>query len=187
MKSAALIIFAVTALAQLAVPLWQIRTHEQVLEHGTIIRLKCRAPDPYDPLRGRFLAVSPEDTKVSLSTIEALTHGKSIFITFTTDADGISHPASRVAVPPSSGPYLRVKVAYTLLKECEFRWPFDRFYINEELAPEADKWFAERIRKKDGVIAEVRVLGGRAVLSDLKFEGKSFREILKERVKRPGS
>ena len=182
MKTASLILFAVTALAQLAVPLWQIRTHEQVLEHGSIVRLKCSAPDPYDPLRGRFLAVRPEETSVQLPTIEAVTPGEPLLITFTTDANGISHVASGVTTPPTNTPYLKVKAIYSLMNKCEFEWPFDRFYINEELAPEADKWFAETIRKKDGVIAEVRVLGGRAVLSDLTFEGQSFREILKERV-----
>ena len=33
-----------------------------------------------------------------------------------------------------------------------------------------------------GIIAEVRVLNGRAVLADLTLDGKPFREILKERV-----
>ena len=34
-----------------------------------------------------------------------------------------------------------------------------------------------------GIIAEVRVLKGRAVLADLSLDGQSFREILKQRVK----
>jgi hypothetical protein len=62
-------------------------------------------------------------------------------------------------------------------------WPFDRFYVNEKLAPEADKWFAENIRSTQGITAEVRVLNGRAVLEDLSLDGKPFREILKARVK----
>ncbi len=39
------------------------------------------------------------------------------------------------------------------------------------------------IRSAKGIIAEVRVLSGRAVLADLSLDGKPFREILKQRVK----
>lgn len=182
MKTASLTLFTITALAQLAVPLWQIRTHENVLENGSVIRLKCRAPDPYDPLRGRFLAVTPADTSVKLPTIQAVSQGEPLLITFKMDAEGISHVESAVTTPPTDKPYVKVRATYSMLKECEFEWPFDRFYINEKLAPEADKWFSETVRNSSGVIAEVRVLGGRAVLSDLLFEGKSFREVLKARV-----
>jgi len=66
--------------------------------------------------------------------------------------------------------------------KARFDWPFDRFYLNEKLAPEADKWLAESLRGAKGVTAEVRVLDGRAVLFDLSLGGRSFREHLKERL-----
>ena len=65
MKTLPLIIFALTALAQWAAPLSQIWTRERVLTQGTLIKLKCTAPDPYDPLRGRFLGVRPEQSEAS--------------------------------------------------------------------------------------------------------------------------
>ena len=64
MKTLPFIIFGIAVLAQWAAPLSQIWTHEQVLTKGTLIKLKCSAPDPYDPLRGRYLAVRPTQSEL---------------------------------------------------------------------------------------------------------------------------
>ena len=55
----ALAAFAVAAVAQWLLPLSGIWQHERVTSRGTLVRIECAAPDPYDPLRGRYLAVRP--------------------------------------------------------------------------------------------------------------------------------
>lgn len=182
MKALPLILFGLVALAQWAAPLMQIWTHEQTLAQGTLIRLKCTAPDPYDPLRGRYLAVSPVQREVTLPKDMKLESGMPVYVTLTPDANGL-HTFSAVSLtPPESGSYVRLKTRYVFESTAAVEWPFDRYYINEKLAPEADKWFAENIRTGQGIVAEVRIRDGRAVLADLSLDGKPFREILKERV-----
>lgn len=183
MKALPLVIFGIAALAQWAAPLSQIWTHEQTLSKGTLIKLERSAPDPYDPLRGCYLAVRPEQNQVAVPEDFESNHDEQVFAILTTGADGLATATSLAASPPASGPYVRVKTSSSYDKKAYIEWPFDRFYINEKLAPEADEWFAENIRSTKGVIAEVRVRDGRAVLVDLTLDGKSFREILKERVK----
>jgi hypothetical protein len=183
MKTLPFIIFGIAVLAQWAAPLAQIWTHEQTLAKGTLIKLKCSAPDPYDPLRGRYLAVRPEQQNAGVPAGVKLERGMHVYAAFTTGADGLATLSSVSLMPPATGDYIRVKAGWNNGDDkVHIEWPFDRFYINEKLAPEADKWFAENIRAK-GIIAEVRVLNGRAVLADLSLDGKPFREILKERVK----
>lgn len=183
MKTLPLIIFAIAAVGQWAAPLSQIWTHEKTLTQGTLIKLKCSAPDPYDPLRGRYLAVRPEQREVRVPSEMKLAAGSRVYAVLTTGADGLATISNISLSPPASGDYIHLKAGYTYAGSASILWPFERFYINEKLAPEADKWFAENIRRADGIIAEVRVLNGRAVLADLTLNGKSFREILKERVK----
>jgi hypothetical protein len=183
MKTLPWIIFALTALAQWAAPLSQIWTHEQVLAQGTLIRLKCSAPDPYDPLRGRFLAVRPEQREAPVPKDTQLPNGAQVYATLSVGADGLASITSLALTPPTRGDYIRLQTSYSYKDKAQLIWPFDRFYINEKLAPEADIWFAQNIRTAKGIIAEVRVLQGRAVLADLSFDGKPFREILKARVK----
>ncbi|MCX6850825.1 MAG: GDYXXLXY domain-containing protein [Verrucomicrobia bacterium] len=183
MKTLPLIIFGLAVLAQWAAPLSQIWTHEQVLAKGTLIKLKCSAPDPYDPLRGRYLAVRPSQSQAAVPAGVELKQHTQVYAVLTTGTDGFATASSLSPTPPASGDYIRVKTGYVYEDKAWIEWPFDRFYVNEKLAPEADKWFAENIRSVQGITAEVRVFNGRAVLEDLSFDGKPFREILKARVK----
>ncbi len=183
MKTLSWIIFGIAALAQWAVPLTGIMQHEQVLAKGTLIKLKCIAPDPYDPLRGRYLAVRPEQREIGIPAGMKRERGMQVYAMLTTGTDGLTTLTSPSLTPPASGEFIRLKAGYVHDTQVGIEWPFDRFYINEKLAPEADQWFAENIRSANGIIAEVRVLNGRAVLADLSLDGKPFREILQERVK----
>jgi len=181
MKTLSFVIFGLAALGQWLVPLTGIMQHEQTLDKGTLFKLKCSAPDPYDPLRGRFLAVRPEQREVTVPAGLKLQKGMQVYATLTTATDGLASITSLSLTPPTSGAFIRLKSGYVNSEKTQIQWPFDRFYINEKLAPEADKWFTENIRNAKGIIAEVRVLKGRAVLADLSFDGRPFREILKER------
>ncbi len=183
MKTLPFLIFGITVLAQWAAPLSQIWTHEKVLTQGTLLKLKCTAPDPYDPLRGRYLAVRPSQREADVPTGMELKQGAEVYAVLTTGADGFATVSSLSLTPPASGDYLRVKAHYVYENKTTIDWPFDRFYVNEKLAPEADEWFAENIRSTQGITAEVRVFNGHAVLEDLSFDGKPFREILKARMK----
>jgi uncharacterized membrane-anchored protein len=184
MKTVLWIIFGLAALAQWAVPLSQIRGYEQTLTQGTVIKLKCTAPDPYDPLRGRYLIVRPELQEAKVPEGMTVEPRTPIYATLTTGADGLATITHLSHEAPKSGDYIRLKTTFQLTNHTTgIEWPFDRFYINEKLAPEADKWFAENIRSETGIIAEVRLLRGQAVLADLSIEGQPFREILKARTK----
>ena len=183
MKTLSWVIFGLAVLAQWAVPFSQIRGYEQTLATGSLIKLKCAAPDPYDPLRGRYLAVRPEQREAKVPEGMKIQPHTAVYATLTTGADGLASITHLSHEPPASGDYIRLKATYPFNENTGIEWPFDRFYINEKLAPEADKWFAENIRSETGVIAEVRLLHGQAVLADLSFDGKSFREILKGRVR----
>lgn len=181
MKILPYLIFGLTALAQWLVPLAGIRQHEQTLTKGTLVKIKCSAPDPYDPLRGRYLAVRPEQREVKVPAGMKLQRGMRIYGTLTTGPDGLASVTDLSLDPPAGGDFIRLKSDYVNDGKAVIQWPFDRFYLNEKLAPEADTWLAENIRSTQGILAEVRVLDGRAVLADLTFDGQPFREILKKK------
>ena len=84
MKALPLILFALISLAQWAAPLSQIARYEQTLAKGTLIRLKCSAPDPYDPLRGRYLAVRPEQDDATVAKGAKLRRGQHAYATLKT-------------------------------------------------------------------------------------------------------
>ena len=102
MKTSLLALFAIAVLIQWTAPLSQIWKYERVLASGTLVRLKCRAPDPYDPLRGRYLAVYPAETEGKLPEGEELPGGTPVYAVLTPDAEGVSHISSLVLTPPAS-------------------------------------------------------------------------------------
>lgn len=178
MKPLILIVFGLTALAQWAVPLASIWKHEQVIKQGTLVRLRCRAPDPYDPLRGRYLAVAMEQTTIPDPLDPLLKAGLPIYLTLEEQPDGSAKVTRASASPPASGLYIKAEADGTY-GGLTIKWPFDRYYLNEDIAPEADRWLAKMRTSDKPVLAEVRVLNGRAVLVDLTQDGKSFRDVLR--------
>lgn len=98
--------------------------------------------------------------------------------------DGLSRIES-LSLEPVSGPTLiRLKGVKPWRGEARdealLTWPFDRFYLNERLAPGADRIVAERFRSDSRPVAEIRVFEGRAVLTDVLIDGVSIREIVKQ-------
>jgi hypothetical protein len=69
------------------------------------------------------------------------------------------------------------------------RLPFDRYYMNEKLAPEAEKAVAEIMRggETDAVVIKVRVYkDGNYAIEDLELNGTPIKEALKERLRDGG-
>lgn len=182
----ALVVFAAAAVAQWLLPLSGIWQHERVISRGTLVRIECAAPDPYDPLRGRYLAVWPKESRVSEP--EGFPRGGGlvpVWATLEAGDDGLARIKS-LSLEPVSGPTVISLTARSWgtingTDMIGLEWPFGRFYLNERLAPEADKLVAERSRDRK-TVAEVRLLDGRAILTDILLDGVSVRELVKRRA-----
>jgi hypothetical protein len=182
--------FGVACVAQWAVPLASIRAREEVLERGAVVRVAVMAPDPFDPLRGRYLRVNPKESELVLAPeVSHLTAGKKVWVQIEKGSDGLHHLGGLTEKRPDAGDYLPMilrrawnRSSDSGDKSLKFRveWPVDRFYVNEILAPKADEWLRENTRGKKTVVADLRLLNGTAVITDLELDGRSFREILKE-------
>lgn len=179
-KNIVWIVFAVGCLLQWAAPLMQIGGYEKVIAEGALMSFKCVAPDPYDMLRGRYLAVRAMPDTFDVAEEGKFKGGEMVYALLEAGPDGLVTIKDLTHEPPVSGPFMRVKCGYSYGKSVRIEWPFDRFYLNEKTAPKADEWYRKNVRGASAVTAEVRVLNGKAVLVDLKLEGKSFKQILSE-------
>ena len=181
------VVFAVAVVAQWLLPLAGAWQHEHVVIRGRAVRIRCVAPDPYDLVRGRYLAVRPEENRLPAPPGMPENEAVSVWATLEAGDDGLARIKS-LSLEPVSGPTVIRLVARlnpwaqedaTVFVE----WPFDRFYINERLAPDADKLIADLFRDgKERPVAEVRLLDGRAVLTDVLVDGESIRDVVKRRA-----
>ena len=85
MRNVSLGVFALAVLAQWAVPFSSIFEQEKILNEGEVIRIPCNAPDPYDPLRGRYLAVSPLENEIGVDGINTFKPKQKDFLEFHRD------------------------------------------------------------------------------------------------------
>jgi hypothetical protein len=192
--------FGAACIAQWAVPFASIRMHEEVIERGALVRLAVTAPDPYDPLRGRYLRLRPLEVEVELDpAVASPDSGQKVWAQLERGSDGLHHLGKITKQKPDHGDYVplttlgvpHAKIGpggvvhpATDASKVRVEWPFDRFFVSEKIAPEADVWLRENSREEKTVVAELRVLNGESVLTNLEFDGLSFREVLKKSVQK---
>ena len=177
------IVFAVMVLAQWVAPVTLIRKHEQVLTQGELVRFKCRAPDPFDPLRGRYLVVAVEDAHATMPKPSPFKGGETVYATITVGADGFALFDTIYAAPPAAGLYLKCKLPGYLYDapRVQLDVPIERYYVNEEVAPKADEWLSKARADRTKVTwVEVRLFNGTAVITDIKHDGQSVNDVIRD-------
>ncbi len=177
--------FCVLAAVQVWVPLSMIARREAALRHGEAFKFRTRPVDPYDAFRGRYVALQFESNEASATNAMQYQRGQSIYVPLETDKDGYATLGEVNTKRPREGAYLKTRVHYYSGKQSKVRvrLPFDRYYMNEKDAPEAERryWRASR-REERKAHALVRVRGGMAVIEDLYIEDLPILEYMKRKA-----
>jgi uncharacterized membrane-anchored protein len=175
--------------AQWAVPGYLIQRGQATLHEGTAYRFRTAPVDPVDPFRGRYVALDFETANVTLAQPDpALRSGQRVYAPIRVGADGYAVLDAPLPQPPGIGDYLVATVLWINANELRLQLPFDRYYLDESLAPEAERryWEANSPRGKTDedprrpAWAQVRVRGGYALIEELFIEGRPVRELLRE-------
>jgi hypothetical protein len=183
MKTKAWIRWAAAALAvQLAALGWLVACYELVVQKGEEVRIPCGAFDPSEPLRGRYLSVRAElecrdiDPDTPLDEMDWKTRRqffRKLVAKLEPAEDGpASHRVARLALHPD-GEGLWVKPAGVW--ESRVRFP-GKLFMDERLAPQADRIFAGRGEETEAV-AVYRAWKGKIVITDVELDGVSIREL----------
>ena len=178
-RQAVFLTLLAVALVQLAVPLQMIRKRQQTLEHGTRVRFRTAPVDPYDAFRGRYVALAMADSAVTTNRPEQYPVGRRIFVLLETDAQGFARPTAIARRRPGDELYVEARVALAprAHRQVPIAYPFDRYYMNEELAPAAERAYLERTGERDAFVT-VRIRSGFAVLEELYVDGVPIGEYL---------
>lgn len=174
-----LAVFGLVALAQLAAPAWMIGRREWVLEHGTVYKFKTAPVDPYDPFRGRYVWLAVEQNTAPYIGQGPPPYGKDVYAVLEVGEDGFARFSGVDLRPPAAGDYIRAHGDYAGEGMILLRVPFDRYYMNERKAPEAELAYREHStgEQRDAYVT-VRVLDGYAVLEQLYISGAPIEEFL---------
>lgn len=166
-------LFLLVAAAQLVVPSLVIVDHELTLANGRRFKLRTAPVDPVDAFRGRYVALAFDIQSYETST--PYDYGARLHAVLREDADGFAEIGRLSSEPVGGDSALQVTVQYWDSTAVRLELPFDRFYLDENVAPRAeiavreagpsdsiDAWAAVRIRR-DRAMIEQLYLGDRTV------------------------
>lgn len=165
-------LFAVVAVVQLAVAGGAIIRSELALRDGEVFRFRIQPVDPVDAFRGRYVAIRFALDRAPAPDGLEPTRRQWVFVPLFVDEDGLAVFGPAALEPPASGPYLRLRSGGIYPDENGERrvWvtmPFNRYYMDENLAPEAERAVWNRPRGQREAFVTVRVRKGVGVLEEL--------------------
>lgn len=182
-----LLAFLLVALVQLYVPAQMIWNREEILETGKAYKFRTAPIDPNDPFRGKYVALRFEQNWVKVHNLDNWKYEEEIFVNLKVDAKGFANVTGISKIKPAAGTsFVKAKVDYVSnengLKKLYFTYPFDRLYLQETLAQEAEETYAETQQNTTKITyALVKIKDGDAVLQDVFIDSVSITEIVKAR------
>lgn len=148
MKKILLFVLILVLTVQLFVPLYMIWERYDILKNGTEVKFEITMYDPYDAFRGRYVSIRARNVSGT---------GEGRYGVLAVDESGLARVSQVESVRPKEGLYL------VSSEEDYFRFPHDRYYMEETLAPKAEKLISE----SDDVSITLRVKNGKSVISGL--------------------
>ena len=183
-----LIILAVAALAQWAVPVEMLLGHREVLREGTAWKFRLAPVDPHDPFRGEYVRLDFAVEQLTLPGDSCpFTRDQRAYALLQEDADGFARFSDLLTEAPAEGAFLNVRVNYCWLDEDSIGYriamPVDRYYLPEGEGPIAEQATNGWIPDLDNdslplpqAYALVRILDGEAALEEVYVDDLPLRE-----------
>lgn len=179
-------ILAAMVAAQWAVPMSMIAKREMTLSQGTQYKFRCEPVDPYDAFRGKYVAlrIQPEGNLTWKGT--ALEYNQEVYVALGTDDDGFVRVDEILLRPPNDRDYVTAKVSWNSAgaEAVSLQFPFDRFYLEENKAPEAERAYNQSLRREvQDTYISVRVRKGFGVIEELYISDTPLDTFLEEQAR----
>ena len=188
-KKLLLSVFILVALAQLYVPAKMIFDKEDTLETGIDYKFSTAPIDPTDPFRGKYIILSYKDNVAVIDNEKDWVSGEIVYVFLENDQNGFAKIKSvSKEKPTDSQNFLKAKVSAVSsdgTNKLTIYFPFDRYYMEESKASDAEVIYAKSLRDTTKVTyALVSIKNGDAVLKDVLIDGVSIKEIVKTNQKK---
>jgi len=187
------LVFAVLIGLNFWVPASMIYRQARTEEAGTLVKFRTMPVDPYDPFRGRYVRLRFDSQSVALADPEKQpVRGQRVFARVEVDSSGFGRFGEALLEEPNEGLYVTAEAGYGRGDgTVNLRLPFERYYMNERVAPKAERAYAEANRIERGVVgadqsfsdenyAAVRILNGNTAIDGVFLENTPIEEYARE-------
>lgn len=186
-KRVVLIALLLLMIVQCIVPMYMIYKQERIMTSGQEFLFRCRPIDPLHPLMGRYVALNLTDLEgIPFAKGEKFQKGKPAYVSFETDKDGFVKMKEFSYLKPNNN-YFSVK-EYVLSEvtplKIHVRVPFDKYYMDESLAPMAESVLWELTQKDTvKVYAKIKIRDGKGVVDSVYINKTRLEDFVKEKIK----
>ncbi len=172
-----LIILIVAITLQLYIPINIIIEKNTLLSTGTEFNIKTRPIDPSDPFRGKYVSISPVVELQDGINFES-TYYPLLFVRLSQSPDGytvVSELSDSPNKPLEGEGVIKLKKIY-ILSDRTIRLPFDRYYMQEHLAPKAERIYNEGM----DTYIKIKVKNQKSVLEGLYIGDSRIEELINQ-------
>ena len=167
---------------QLFVPAQMVYQQEDALDTGTAYKFKTQPIDPSDPFRGKFIVLNYEMDSFETNDQSWNDYQGNVFVYLKTDAEGFAEvktvSKNKLDTPDD---YFTAESNYNFNGKVNFDLPFNRFYMNENKAYDAEvsarEAQADTTRTCYGL---VYIKNGAAVLDNVFIDDTPIQEFVEE-------
>jgi uncharacterized membrane-anchored protein len=184
MKTGFVTAFLILAIIQWVIPGNLIWSKNNVLKKGVSYKFKMEPVDPYYPFKGKYITLNFAETSFTDTVTRQLRGNEPVFVILSTDHRGFAKvKALSREEPESQHPYVRAIFYYSSQENdnitVQFGYPFDKFYMNEYHAPQAETIFRESMPDSlNTAYALVKIHKGEAVIENVFINEKPIRSLI---------
>ncbi len=177
------IVFAIMVVAQWWVPTQMILDKEDVIEQGTSFKFETVPLDPFDPYRGKYIDLYYKEESFATKDTTWV-RGEILYLHISNGDDGFAQVTEigHDIQDRWGSDYIETTVRSYYGGDVFFRLPFNRYYMEESKAYDAELAHreAQRNSEENKTYALVYVKDGEAVLDDVFINDVSIKEYVEK-------
>jgi len=172
-------LFGLMVLAQIFASAQIVYKYERTIASDNVYKFKTAPVDPNDPFRGKYITLNYQINSF-MTTDESWDSYEIGYAYFSKDENGFAVLETLVKEPyaDSKLDYIQVEINNHYDGYVRFDLPFDRYYMEESKAYDAEVLSRELRRdgKEDHIYAIVHIENGTHVLTDIMVNGVSMKD-----------
>lgn len=182
-KTLIIVTFVAMCIAQWFIPFKTILDMETILSEGRLFKLQTAPVDPSDPFRGKYIILNFAENEVIVNDYKEWLGHEYMYITLA-DSAGYGRISRASLYEQEGDDYIKVRISYVGSGDparVTFQYPFERFYLEESKASEAERLYWEsRADSTQHIYANIRVRNGQAVLENVMVNDRPIADIVRE-------
>jgi uncharacterized membrane-anchored protein len=184
-KNPVFIAFIVIVLIQLAIPASIVFRGEKIIANGKEYKFKTAPVDPNDPFRGKYVALRFEANSFTIYDSVSWNRTEPVYVILSKDEEGFAKISDITIYPPDENTdYIIANIENTYMDSLNttiiVRYPFDRYYMDESKAAEAEKIYRQSLSDKTkNTYALVNIKQGKAVLKEIMINEVPLKDLIK--------